>query len=106
MEWLGAMASGVFFSPPGGRARTPGLRPKLGGLGLGLAQLSDSLAAIPAVCTQALPSAHSAEATSLLRSVGYHDPTPFALSSLYQQLGTAPVESAPASAFSIPATPR
>jgi hypothetical protein len=98
-EWLGAMASGVFFSP-----RTPGgLRPKLGGLGLGLAQLSDSLAAIPAVSTQALPSAHSAEATSLLRSVGYHDPTPFALSSLYQQPGTAPVESAPASATQPPA---
>ena len=97
------MASGLFFSPqtPGGRApRTPGgsgLRPKLGG-GLGLAQLSDSLAAIPAARTQAVQSAPSAEATSLLRSVGYHDPAPFALSSLYQQPGAAPVESASASA--------
>jgi hypothetical protein len=97
------MASGLFFSPqtPGGRVpRTPGgsgLRPKLGG-GLGLAQLSDSLAAIPAARTQAVQSAPSAEATSLLRSVGYHDPAPFALSSLYQQPGAAPVESASASA--------
>lgn len=99
------MASGVFFSPqtPGGRApRTPGgsgIRPMIGGLsgGLGLAQLSDSLAGMPAARTQALPSAPSAEATSLLRSVGYHDPTPFALSSLYQQQSEAKAESAPIS---------
>jgi len=103
LQFFAKMASGLFFSPqtPGGRApRTPGgsgLRPKLGG-GLGLAQLSDSLAAIPAARTQAVQSAPSAEATSLLRSVGYHDPAPFALSSLYQQPGAAPVESASASA--------
>ena len=99
LQLFTTMASGMFFSPqtPGGRAPRSGGRPKLGG-GLGLAQLSDSLAAIPAAHTPAVPSGPSADATSLLRSVGYHDPAPFALSSLYQQLGAAPVERAPASA--------
>ena len=106
-----AMASGgMFFSPrtPGGgggmgaagKARASpgsGLRGTLGGLGggLGLAQLSASLAAMPAARTQAVP---SAEATSLLRSVGYQDAMPLALSSLYREPGAAPIESAPAAA--------
>lgn len=72
--------------------KTPNGRPKgTLALGGGLAQLSASLAAMPASRTHLVP---STEATTLLRSVGYHDKTPLVLSSLYRQPGSEPIAAA------------
>ena len=59
------------------------------GLGGGLTSLSASLATMPAARSHAVP---STEAASLLRSIGYYDTTPLALSSLYRQPGATPIE--------------
>ena len=81
MRYPSTPSRGLGSTP--GKSPGSGLRGSLGlGLGGGLAQLSASLAAMPAARTHTV---QSAEATSLLRSIGYHDTVPLVLSSLYKQ---------------------